>query len=300
MNPETLVGTELVYLFQDDGGAPKEGFIDERGGKDFQLTFTTPEKKDSLRKATRNVDAKVKDQYLRARFLSYFPYKITICKIKEEGILSGKFSGCWFMWFIKDGEHYAAHIGTAASANLNMQVKKAFVDYAREPGISIVSCFHPYRAFKETELIKFQEGGHKLYILGYMTDQNVCYSIVLRSKMLGDDSERKKMLQTRTWQKKPEQVSTETINSDPLSIAERYTVVGVKKVTPQSWLKVSHTEFPQSLLSDNLEQYARMQDFKIPVHQQPGFPGLLQYARMQDFKVPVHEPGWRRLRDAVK
>ena len=236
--PESLVGTKLVYTLHPRGRNPKAptpGSIYTLDGEDIVLTFTTPEK-DTLRRATRNVGVEVEDQLLKARWLEYVPKYVTICKTENEAILSGDFSGCWFVSFIKDGVRYAAHIGTSETNSETLKVKQAFVNYARGIGISIVSCFNPGRAFTKAETTEFLQDSHMTYMLAYMTGDGACFSILLQYKYGSS-------LQSRS-----------------------FTVVGVRKIERESWLHVRTTEFPGLMQSTAHMKDFKVADFSRPVH----------------------------------
>lgn len=123
-----------------------------------------------------------------APFLPYIVTKATVCPGSVKGgVLSGPFSGCWFVRFLKKGSgggHHAAHIGTGMSGGdnspSNSKLKKAFVEYAEKNDISIVLGYNAHHCWTQEEINKMSDGKQgNAYNLGYIDTYGIGYSIFL-------------------------------------------------------------------------------------------------------------------------
>ena len=84
-------------------------------------------------------------------FLRYYEGFVTVIPIRGDGVLSGQFSGCWFVKYNdNDNQLMAAHIGTGDSSvcENTINVKRTWIN-AVEGGNrmevdNVLNCYHPY------------------------------------------------------------------------------------------------------------------------------------------------------------
>jgi hypothetical protein len=112
-------------------------------------------------------------------FLEYRLGKTTITK-RAGGLISGPFSGCWFITFKWGLVRYAAHVGTGEEGTeATNDAKTAFLDWTCTNGVKLFRCFNPWDSYNENEKDRFC--GTRPFLLGYITDTGACYSVFLRS-----------------------------------------------------------------------------------------------------------------------
>ena len=198
---------------------------------------------------------------LNGRFLDYVPGYVSICGAGQETVLSGPFSGCWYIRFFDAGQYHVAHVGTTGTQETNVAVKRAFGEYAKSlTDLHQATFYKPNRAWSDEEIREFMKGfGGKtrpIYILSSLESDGDCHSIclgrtessekMLKMKVRGDGrfklpqkyGSSKPAFQDK-WTKK----DSHDRHVTGVSIVTQYEILDIVKLEPQRWSEIKDKEF---------------------------------------------------------
>jgi hypothetical protein len=102
-------------------------------------------------------------------WLYYDPGFITEVECGGWDVMSGYFSGCYFVKYRRNGRDYVGHIGTHASSTSpeSLRVKAAWNTFVQRPDVDLLCGFNPARHISSI-------GGQK--VLAVITGSNDCYA----------------------------------------------------------------------------------------------------------------------------
>jgi hypothetical protein len=257
---ETLVGAHLDFSLSAGIRSMQKpaNRIELLNAEEVTLSFIPPEPEwrgdqGKLGKTQANIA-------LQGKFLEWIGGYVTVCPAGQSAVLSGPFSGCWFVRYFHAGQYHAAHIGSTESKNETTAAKRAFVEYVTKENIDMsqASCFNPKRSWPDDTCLEFMrnpDGTRRpIYILAYLTAAGDCHSLILaRTK----ESERNLIIKRSPNFALPKRPSPESkpkfVPTQPSSFENRnnlqsmsthYDVKGVRKMDSQKWSAIKDKEFP--------------------------------------------------------
>ncbi|MDR2784897.1 MAG: hypothetical protein LBB83_03170 [Treponema sp.] len=101
----------------------------------------------------------------------WYPGFITEVECGGDDVMSGPFSGCYFVKYRRDNADYVGHIGTAESSvsQNTLDVKQAWDVYAKREDVRLICGFNPVRH------ITPRKCGQKVFAI--ITSGNECYAL---------------------------------------------------------------------------------------------------------------------------
>ena len=87
------------------------------------------------------------------RWLPYRPWLISEVAFESVDVLSGPFSGCFLVYYRRNGGLRVGHIGTGPveNANLNNATKNQFIQNINEGRIQVIAAFDPLQNYQDQD-----------------------------------------------------------------------------------------------------------------------------------------------------
>lgn len=162
-----------VFNYHMDMGGPPPGALD-RGIAHHSTRAVTTHLRDSH-------DGPAVQTW-NFKYLIYRPGAITRASLTQP-VLTGPMSGCLLATYTKNGQYYAAHIGTDTSpthAN-TVAVKAAWTAYAGAAGVANVKVGNPFSLFSVQDIMSEASILGVPRVFGYMTP-HYCYALLINNR----------------------------------------------------------------------------------------------------------------------
>lgn len=160
-HPRDFKGKYFNYRL-DPGATVQPGTVLDRGIRRNSTTSVTTHLRDSA--------VAPHGAVWKFKFLKYWAGAITRTRL-DQPVLTGPMSGCILCRYVKNGQNFVAHIGTAHTPTdpATIAVKTAWTAYMNAGGVLNVVGRKPTQVIPDLDVIAHFAGGNVPQVWGYFT-----------------------------------------------------------------------------------------------------------------------------------